>query len=83
MEDNFTVEKQLEEIPWKIYMEDMYICMYIYIYIYIYINSPVLPITRGSPGRMVQSGRVGPGPDVYKTGPGVLRFSFLRFTLFH
>jgi hypothetical protein len=39
----------------------------------------VLLITRGSPGQTVQSGRAGPGPDVYKIGPGVLGFSF--FTL--
>jgi hypothetical protein len=56
----------------------------IYIYIYsLYIRSPGLPITRGSPGRTVQSGRAGPHPDVYKTGPGVLGFSFLRSTPIH
>jgi hypothetical protein len=52
----------------------------IYIYIYIYIRSPGLPITRGSPGWTLQSGRAEPHPDVYKTGPGVLGFSFLRST---
>jgi hypothetical protein len=53
------------------------------IYIYsLYIKSPGLPITRGSPGRTVQSGRAGPGPDVYKTRPGVLGFSFSRSTRF-
>jgi hypothetical protein len=51
----------------------------IYIYIYsLYIRSPELPITRGSPDRTVQSGRAGPHPDVYKTGPEVIGFSFLR-----
>jgi hypothetical protein len=51
----------------------------IYIYIYrLYIRSPGLPITKGSPGQTVQSGRAGPHPDVYKTGPGVLGFSFSR-----
>jgi hypothetical protein len=51
-----------------------------YIYIYsLYIRSPGLPITRGSPGRMVPSGRAGPHLDVYKTGSGVLGFKF--FTL--
>jgi hypothetical protein len=55
-----------------------------YIYIYsLYIKSPELPITRGSPGRAVQLGRVRPGPDVYKTRSGVLGFSFLRSTLIH
>jgi hypothetical protein len=59
-------------------------CVYIYIYIYgLYIRSPRLQITRGSPGRTVQSGRAGQHPDVYKTGPGVLGFSFLRFTPIH
>jgi hypothetical protein len=49
----------------------------LYIYIYrLYISSPGLPITKGSPGQTVQSGRAGPHPDVYKTGPGVLGFSF-------
>jgi hypothetical protein len=48
-------------------------------YIYsLYIRSPELPITRGSPGRTVQSGRAGPHPDVYKTGLEVIGFSFLR-----
>jgi hypothetical protein len=37
-------------------------------------------ITRGSLGRTVQSGRAGPGLDVYKTGLEVLGFSFLRST---
>jgi hypothetical protein len=50
---------------------------YIYIYI-LYIRSPGLPITKGSPGQAVQSGRAGPHPDVYKTGPGVLGFNFSR-----
>jgi hypothetical protein len=45
--------------------------------------SPGLPITRGSPGWTVQSGRVGPHPDVYKIGLGVLGFSFLRSTPIH
>jgi hypothetical protein len=59
------------------------IYIYIYIYIYsLYIRSPGLSITRGSPGRTVQSGRAGPHPDVYKIGPGVLGFSFLRSTRF-
>jgi hypothetical protein len=53
-------------------------------YIYsLYIKSPRLPITRGSPGRTVQSDRAGPGPDVYKTGSGVLGFNFLRPTPIH
>ena len=43
-----------------------------------YIRSPGLPITKGSPGQTVQSGRAGPHPDVYKIGPGVLGFSFSR-----
>jgi hypothetical protein len=41
---------------------------------YIYITSPGLPITRGSPGQTVQSGRAGPGPGCYKnttTPPGI------------
>jgi hypothetical protein len=54
----------------------------VHIYI-LYIKSPGLPITRGSPGRTVQSGRAGPHPDVYKTGSGVLGFSFLRSTPIH
>jgi hypothetical protein len=55
-----------------------------YIYIYsLYIRSLVLPITRGSPGRTVQSGRAGPDLDVYKTGPGVIGFCFLRSTPIH
>jgi hypothetical protein len=48
---------------------------YIYIYI-LYITSPELPITRGSPGQTVQSGRAEPGPSVYKRRPEVLGFSF-------
>jgi hypothetical protein len=57
---------------------------YIYIYIYsLYIRSPVLLIIRGSPGRTVQSGRVGLHPNVYKIGPGVLGFSFLLSTPIH
>jgi hypothetical protein len=47
----------------------------IYIYI-LYIRSPGLPITKGSPGQTVQSGRVGPGPDVYKRKSVVLGISF-------
>jgi hypothetical protein len=39
-----------------------------YIYI-LYIRSPELPITKGSPGQKVQSGRAGPGPDVFKRNP--------------
>jgi hypothetical protein len=49
----------------------------------LYIRSPGLSITRGSPGRTVQSGRVGSHPDVYKTGLRVLGFSFLRSTPIH
>jgi hypothetical protein len=37
-----------------------------------------LLITRGSPGQTVQSGRAGPGPNVYKRIPGVLGFNFSR-----
>jgi hypothetical protein len=48
---------------------------YIYIYI-LYIRSPGLPITKGSPGQTVQSGRAGPGPDVYKRKSIVLRSVF-------
>jgi hypothetical protein len=33
-------------------------------------------ITKGSPGQTVQSGRAGPGPDVYKRKSVVLGFSF-------
>jgi hypothetical protein len=43
----------------------------------------MLPITRGSLGRTVQSGRAGPGPGVYKTRPGVLGFNFSRSTPIH
>jgi hypothetical protein len=50
--------------------------LYIYIYIYIYIRSSGLPITKGSPGQIVQSGRAGPGPDVYKRKSVVLGISF-------
>jgi hypothetical protein len=57
-------------------------CVVLYIYI-LYIRSPVLSITRGSSGRTVQFGRAGPHPDVYKTGPRVLGFSFLRSTPIH
>jgi hypothetical protein len=39
-----------------------------YIYI-LYVTSPRLPITRGSPGQMVQSGRAEPGSDCYKNNP--------------
>jgi hypothetical protein len=42
----------------------------------LYIRSPGLPITRGSPGQTVQSGRAEPGPHVYKRKSGVLGFSF-------
>jgi hypothetical protein len=45
---------------------------YIYIYCILYISSTGLPITKASLGQIVQSGRAGPHPDVYKTGPGVL-----------
>jgi hypothetical protein len=49
------------------------------IYIYrLYIRSSGLPITRGSPGQTVQSGRAGPGSDVYKRKSVVLGFSFSR-----
>jgi hypothetical protein len=52
---------------------------HIYIYIYIlYIRSPELPLVIGSPGQTVQSGRAGPGPDVYKRKSIVLRISFSR-----
>jgi hypothetical protein len=47
----------------------------IYIYI-LYIRSPGLSITRVSPGQTVQSGRAGPGPQVYKRKSRVLGFSF-------
>jgi hypothetical protein len=50
-------------------------------YIYrerVYIRSPGLPITKGSPGQTVQSGRAGPGPDVYKRKSVVLGISFSR-----
>jgi hypothetical protein len=60
----------------------VFTCVYIYIYS-LYIKSPGLPITRENPGRTVQSGRAGLDPDVYKTGPGVLGFSFLRSTPIH
>jgi hypothetical protein len=54
-----------------------------YIYsLYIKSHDHELPITKGSSGRTVQSGRAGPGPDVYKTRPGVLRFSFSCSTRF-
>jgi hypothetical protein len=48
------------------------------IYIYIYIRSPGLPITKGIPGQTVQSGRAGPGLDVYKRKSVVLGISFSR-----
>jgi hypothetical protein len=65
-------------------LEDQRIIINLTLYIYsLFIKSPELPVTRGSPGRTVQSGRAGPGPDVYKTGPGVLGFSFLRSTPIH
>jgi hypothetical protein len=44
----------------------------------LYIRSPELPITKGSLSQTVQSGRAGPGPDVYKRKFGVLGFSFSR-----
>jgi hypothetical protein len=61
----------------------VYICIYIYRYIYIYIyilyiRSLVLPITKESPGQTLQSGRAGPGPDVYKKKSVVLAISFSR-----
>jgi hypothetical protein len=59
-------------LPWQRTGTDL-----VYIYI-LYIRSLGLPITKGSPGQTVQFGRVGPHPDVYKTGPGVLGFSFSR-----
>jgi hypothetical protein len=42
----------------------------------LYIRSPGLPITSGSPGQTVQSGRARPGPDVYKRKFVVLGISF-------
>jgi hypothetical protein len=55
------------------------VIIYIYIYIYIlYIRSPGLPLVIGSPGQTVQSGRAGPGPDVYKRKFVVLGISFSR-----
>jgi hypothetical protein len=49
------------------------------IYIYrLYIRSPGLPLVIGSPGQTVQSGRAGPGPDVYKRKFVVLGISFSR-----
>jgi hypothetical protein len=45
---------------------------YIHIYIYIYI----LPLVIGSPDQTVQSGRAGPGPDVYKRKSVVLGIRF-------
>jgi hypothetical protein len=42
----------------------------------LYIRSPELPITRGSPGQTVQSGRAEPGSHVYIRKSGVLGFSF-------
>jgi hypothetical protein len=49
------------------------------VYIYsLYIKSPGILIIRESPGRTVQSGRAGPGPDVYKIRLGVLGFNFSR-----
>jgi hypothetical protein len=36
----------------------------------------VLPLVIGSPGQTVQSGRAGPGPDVYKRKSVVLGISF-------
>ena len=41
-----------------------------------YIRSPGLPLVIGSPGQTVQSGRVGPGPDVYKRKSVVLGIRF-------
>jgi hypothetical protein len=55
------------------------VCIYIYIYIYIlYIRSSGLPITKGSPGQTVQSGRARPYLDVYKRKVVVLGISFSR-----
>jgi hypothetical protein len=60
------------------------IYIYIYIYIYIlYIRSPGLTITRGSSGQTVQSGRAGPGPDVYKRKSVLLGISFSCPILIH
>jgi hypothetical protein len=42
-----------------------YMCIYIYIYI-LYIRSSGLPLVIESPGQTVESGRAGPGTDVYK-----------------
>jgi hypothetical protein len=42
----------------------------------LYIRSPGLPITRGSSGQTVQSGRAGSGSHVYIRKSGVLGFSF-------
>jgi hypothetical protein len=42
----------------------------------LYIRSSELPLVIGSPGQTVQSGRVGPGPDVYKRKFVVLGISF-------
>jgi hypothetical protein len=57
----------------------IYIIYINYIYIYrLYIRSLGLPITKGSPGQTVQSGRTGLGPDVYKRKSVVLGFSFTR-----
>jgi hypothetical protein len=44
----------------------------------LYIRSPELPITKVSTGQTVQSGRAGPGPDVYKRKSVVLGISFSR-----
>jgi hypothetical protein len=56
----------------------------IYIYIYrLYIRSPGLTITRGSSGQTVQSGRAGPGPDVYKRKSVLLGISFSCPILIH
>jgi hypothetical protein len=43
---------------------------------------PGFPITRGSPGHTVQSGRAGPGPHVYKRKSEVLGFSFHALSRF-
>jgi hypothetical protein len=85
MEDRHDMIGRPEEnkMTWRFEEPAMLPCL-IYIYIYsLYIRSPGLPITRGSPGRTVQSGQAGPHPDVYKTGPGVIGFSFLRSTPIH
>jgi hypothetical protein len=46
----------------------------------VYITSPMLLITRGSPGQAVQSGRDRPGSGVYKRRLGVLGLYILYIT---